>query len=184
MSAEKFQDLFSSVPADITDLPPATPAAPEPAPKSTPETAADVTPAAEPQSAPQAKAPTPKAAKPSLPKATPAASKLKASAEGDYTAADIEVLEGLEPVRRRPGMYIGGTDEKALHHLFAEVIDNSMDEAVAGHASWIEVELHDDGSLSITDNGRGIPIDPHPKFKDKSALEVIMTTLHAGGKFD
>ena len=101
-----------------------------------------------------------------------------------YSAADIEVLEGLEPVRRRPGMYIGGTDEKALHHLFAEVIDNSMDEAVAGHATFIDVELAADGSLSVTDNGRGIPIDPHPKFKDKSALEVIMTTLHAGGKFD
>jgi len=102
----------------------------------------------------------------------------------DYSAADIEVLEGLEPVRRRPGMYIGGTDEKALHHLFAEVIDNSMDEAVAGHATWIDVSLSADGSLTITDNGRGIPVDPHPKFKDKSALEVIMTTLHAGGKFD
>jgi topoisomerase-4 subunit B len=101
-----------------------------------------------------------------------------------YTAADIEVLEGLEPVRRRPGMYIGGTDEKALHHLFAEVIDNSMDEAVAGHADWIEVDYDKDGWLSVTDNGRGIPVDPHPKFKDKSALEVIMTTLHAGGKFD
>lgn len=104
--------------------------------------------------------------------------------EKAYTAADIEVLEGLEPVRRRPGMYIGGTDEKALHHLFAEVIDNSMDEAVAGHATWIDVALEADGSLTITDNGRGIPVDPHPKFKDKSALEVIMTTLHAGGKFD
>ncbi len=102
----------------------------------------------------------------------------------EYSAADIEVLEGLEPVRRRPGMYIGGTDEKALHHLFAEVIDNSMDEAVAGHATWIDVALTPDGYLSITDNGRGIPVDPHPKFKDKSALEVIMTTLHAGGKFD
>ena len=101
-----------------------------------------------------------------------------------YSAADIEVLEGLEPVRRRPGMYIGGTDEKALHHLFAEVIDNSMDEAVAGHATFIEVELSADGTLTVTDNGRGIPVDPHPKFKDKSALEVIMTTLHAGGKFD
>jgi topoisomerase IV subunit B len=101
-----------------------------------------------------------------------------------YTAADIEVLEGLEPVRRRPGMYIGGTDEKALHHLFAEVIDNSMDEAVAGHATWIEVELEADGTLRVADNGRGIPIDQHPKFKDKSALEVIMTTLHSGGKFD
>ena len=108
----------------------------------------------------------------------------KAGAEGDYSAADIEVLEGLEPVRRRPGMYIGGTDEKAMHHLFAEVIDNSMDEAVAGHASWIEVELDAEGYLAVTDNGRGIPVDPHPKFKKKSALEVIMTTLHAGGKFD
>ena len=106
------------------------------------------------------------------------------SASGDYSAADIEVLEGLEPVRRRPGMYIGGTDEKALHHLFAEVIDNSMDEAVAGFASFIEVEYDAEGYLSITDNGRGIPVDPHPKFKNKSALEVIMTTLHAGGKFD
>ncbi len=107
----------------------------------------------------------------------------KDGSEG-YSAADIEVLEGLEPVRRRPGMYIGGTDEKALHHLFAEVIDNSMDEAVAGHATFIEVELGADGYLTVTDNGRGIPVDPHPKFKDKSALEVIMTTLHAGGKFD
>jgi topoisomerase-4 subunit B len=106
------------------------------------------------------------------------------TAEAAYTAANIEVLEGLEPVRRRPGMYIGGTDEKALHHLFAEVIDNSMDEAVAGHASWIDVYLDSDGSLTNTDNGRGIPVDPHPKFKNKSALEVIMTTLHAGGKFD
>jgi topoisomerase-4 subunit B len=111
------------------------------------------------------------------------AAKLK-NGEDSYTAADIEVLEGLEPVRRRPGMYIGGTDEKALHHLFAEVIDNAMDEAVAGHASWIDVDYDKDGWLSVTDNGRGIPVDPHPKFKDKSALEVIMTTLHAGGKFD
>ena len=106
------------------------------------------------------------------------------SAEGNYTARDIEVLEGLEPVRRRPGMYIGGTDEKALHHLFAEVIDNAMDEALAGHASFIEVELTADGFLSVTDNGRGIPVDPHPKFPKKSALEVIMCTLHSGGKFD
>src|SRR6202007_194092 len=107
-----------------------------------------------------------------------------AGAEGGYTAKHIEVLEGLEPVRRRPGMYIGGTDEKALHHLFAEVIDNSMDEALAGHADWIEVEMEADGFITVTDNGRGIPVDPHPKFKNKSALEVIMCTLHAGGKFD
>ena len=105
-------------------------------------------------------------------------------AEEGYTAADIEVLEGLEPVRRRPGMYVGGTDEKALHHLFAEVIDNAMDEALAGHASFIEVDYAGDGTLAVNDNGRGIPVDPHPKFKDKSALEVIMTTLHSGGKFD
>ena len=102
---------------------------------------------------------------------------------GDYDASSIEVLEGLEPVRLRPGMYIGGTDERALHHLVAEVLDNSMDEAVAGHANRIEVELHDDYSVTIRDNGRGIPIDPHPKFPDKSALEVILCTLHAGGKF-
>ena len=104
-------------------------------------------------------------------------------AEGSYTARHIEVLEGLEPVRRRPGMYIGGTDEKALHHLFAEVIDNSMDEALEGHATFIEVEMERDGFVAVTDNGRGIPVDPHPKFKNKSALEVIMCTLHAGGKF-
>jgi topoisomerase-4 subunit B len=106
------------------------------------------------------------------------------SVESGYSAKHIEVLEGLEPVRRRPGMYIGGTDEKALHHLFAEVIDNAMDEALAGHASFIEVEMDADGFVSVTDNGRGIPVDPHPKFKSKSALEVIMCTLHAGGKFD
>jgi topoisomerase-4 subunit B len=118
----------------------------------------------------------------------PAPAKPRPAAAGDgepsYTAADIEVLEGLEPVRRRPGMYIGGTDEKALHHLFAEALDNAMDEAVAGHASRIEVTLDADGRLSVTDNGRGIPVDPHPKRPDKSALEVIMTTLHAGGKFN
>src|SRR5215475_761117 len=101
-----------------------------------------------------------------------------------YTAKDIEVLEGLEPVRRRPGMYIGGTDVHALHHLAAEILDNAMDEAVAGHASRIELELQPGDVLIVRDNGRGMPVDPHPKFKNKSALEVIMTTLHAGGKFD
>ena len=105
------------------------------------------------------------------------------AASAAYSAKDIEVLEGLEPVRLRPGMYIGGTDERALHHLFAEVIDNSMDEAVAGHASRIEVLLEKDGFLSVSDNGRGIPVDPHPKYPKKSALEVIMTELHSGGKF-
>ncbi len=121
------------------------------------------------------------------PAATKAAAKVEKSkpksAEKGYSAADIEVLEGLEPVRRRPGMYIGGTDSRAMHHLFAEVIDNSMDEAVAGHATFIEVEMMAGNRLSVRDNGRGIPVDPHPKYKDKSALEVIMTTLHAGGKF-
>ena len=105
------------------------------------------------------------------------------SKKNQYTAKDIEVLEGLEPVRKRPGMYIGGTDEPALHHLAAEVLDNSMDEAVAGHASWIEFDLSADGFVTTRDNGRGIPVDPHPKFKDKSALEIVLTTLHSGGKF-
>ena len=104
-------------------------------------------------------------------------------ASGAYSAKDIEVLEGLEPVRRRPGMYIGGTDETAFHHLAAEILDNSMDEAVAGHASFIEVSLEPDNVLTVRDNGRGIPVDPHPKFKHMSALEVILTTLHSGGKF-
>jgi len=105
------------------------------------------------------------------------------SGKGGYSAKDIEVLEGLEPVRMRPGMYIGGTDERALHHLFAEVLDNAMDEAVAGHARIIEVRLGADGALTVRDDGRGIPVDPHPKHPGKSALEVIMTVLHSGGKF-
>src|SRR6187455_3004852 len=92
---------------------------------------------------------------------------------GDYDSSAIEVLEGLEPVRRRPGMYIGGTDERALHHLAAEILDNAMDEVVAGHATRIEIELREDGYFAVHDNGRGIPVDPHPKFKNISALEVI-----------
>ncbi len=108
---------------------------------------------------------------------------LSRASSDDYDASSIEVLEGLEPVRKRPGMYIGGTDERALHHLVAEVLDNSMDEAVAGHANRIEVELHSDYAITVRDNGRGIPVDPHPKFPKKSALEVILCTLHAGGKF-
>jgi topoisomerase-4 subunit B len=103
---------------------------------------------------------------------------------GGYDASAIRVLEGLEPVRMRPGMYIGGTDEKALHHLFAEVIDNSMDEAVAGHANFIDVNLDAEGYLTVTDNGRGIPVENHPQMPGKSTLEVILTVLHAGGKFD
>ncbi|MCX8280791.1 DNA topoisomerase IV subunit B [Phyllobacterium sp. 0TCS1.6C] len=135
--------------------------------------------------APEAVVPPPlPAARESAPKPARAPARAAPESGGSYSAADIEVLEGLEPVRRRPGMYIGGTDERALHHLFAEVIDNSMDEAVAGHANFIDIELDENGYLSVTDNGRGIPVDAHPKFKDKSALEVIMTTLHAGGKFD
>jgi topoisomerase-4 subunit B len=106
-----------------------------------------------------------------------------ADAPDDYSAKHIEVLEGLEPVRRRPGMYIGGTDETALHHLAAEILDNAMDEAVAGHATLIQLSLRPGNELTVIDNGRGIPIDPHQKFKNKSALEVILTTLHSGGKF-
>ncbi|MDE0698326.1 MAG: DNA topoisomerase IV subunit B [Boseongicola sp.] len=108
---------------------------------------------------------------------------LAATVADSYDAASIEVLEGLEAVRKRPGMYIGGTDERALHHLVAEVLDNAMDEAVAGHASRIEVEFHDDHSVTIRDNGRGIPVEPHPKFPDRSALEIILCELHSGGKF-
>ncbi|WP_394727589.1 DNA topoisomerase IV subunit B [Altererythrobacter sp. GH1-8] len=105
------------------------------------------------------------------------------ASSGDYDSSSIEVLEGLEPVRRRPGMYIGGTDDRALHHLAAEVLDNAMDEAVAGHATRIEVKLEEGNRLSISDNGRGIPVDEHPKFPGKSTLEVILSTLHSGGKF-
>ena len=122
---------------------------------------------------------------PPRPDPAPAPAALKPAAGGEsYSAADIEVLEGLEPVRRRPGMYIGGTDVNALHHLFAEVIDNSMDEAIGGYATRIEVHLGADGYITVTDNGRGIPVESHPKLPHLSALEVIMTTLHAGGKFD
>src|ERR1700735_2150804 len=119
--------------------------------------------------APQRGTPMPVKGKPGVRNGTPA--------EANSPAASIEVLEGLEPVRRRPGMYVGGTDANALHHLFAEVIDNSMDEAVAGHATFIEVSLEDSGYLGVVDNGRGMPVDPHPKFPKKSALEVIMTML-------
>ena len=116
------------------------------------------------------------------PQPPPATAAVAAAASG-YSAKDIEVLEGLEPVRMRPGMYIGGTDERALHHLFAEVLDNAMDEAVAGHAKLIEVTLDADGALTVKDDGRGMPVDQHPKYPGKSALEVIMTMLHSGGKF-
>ena len=138
--------------------------------------------------APKAEAPRPvtpkqESPKPAAPRA-PAAPLAPTGSSGDYDASAIEVLEGLEPVRRRPGMYIGGTDERALHHLFAEVIDNSMDEAVAGHANFIEVELDAEGFLTVTDNGRGIPVENHPKYPGKSTLEVVLTVLHAGGKFD
>ena len=116
--------------------------------------------------------------------ARPAPKANPSTGSGSYSAADIEVLEGLEPVRRRPGMYIGGTDSNALHHLFAEVIDNSMDEAIAGHANRIEVHLGEDGFITVSDNGRGIPVEKHPKFPNRSTLEIVHTVLHAGGKFD
>jgi len=138
----------------------------------------------------QPKKPQTKTQKESMPapkKSAPIASEIlkKGANESDsYSAKTIVVLEGLEPVRKRPGMYIGGTDERALHHLVAEILDNAMDEAVAGHASRIEVTFHDNGSLSVGDNGRGIPVDDHPKYPGKSALEVILTTLHSGGKFN
>lgn len=162
------QDLFGAMPK----LPEA------PAPASSAKPAVTPSPAAPAAAAPAGNV------TPLPPKKPPMKAVTSTPGESDYNASHIEVLEGLEPVRRRPGMYIGGTDDKALHHLFAEVIDNSMDEAVAGHASWIEVHLAADGTLTVIDNGRGIPVDPHPKFPDKSALEVIMTMLHSGGKFD
>lgn len=128
-------------------------------------------------------APAPEAAVPPPPRQTPRAAAPSPAAPAGYNASSIEVLEGLEPVRKRPGMYIGGTDERALHHLFAEVLDNAMDEAVAGHADRIDVRLDEDGFVTVIDNGRGIPVDEHPKFPGKSALEIVMTTLHSGGKF-
>ena len=152
------------------------PQRPAPVSAPTPQPAAAAQPAPQPAARPAA----PVAA------AMPAASKAPPVSSGsdDYNASSIRVLEGLEPVRLRPGMYIGGTDEKALHHLFAEVIDNSMDEAVAGHANFIEVNLDAEGFITVSDNGRGIPVDQHPQVPGKSTLEVIMTKLHAGGKFE
>jgi topoisomerase-4 subunit B len=163
------RDLFSEVEKAARDMVPPAPPPAKDAPASSP--------------LPTPKVPQPGGRPPSQ-VSPPAPPRGPSSGGEDYTANDIEVLEGLEPVRRRPGMYIGGTDDKALHHLFSEIIDNSMDEAVAGHATFIEVEYAADGFLTVTDNGRGIPVEPHPKFPKKSTLEIVMCTLHAGGKFD
>jgi topoisomerase-4 subunit B len=185
MGDDSQNDLFSASSAPKPQKPaaPGTPAPDVPAPENKADSKQ------EPESANTAPAPASKAAQKPAPAPRPTLSSAAAAAApggaqgAGYDASSIEVLEGLEPVRKRPGMYIGGTDERALHHLFAEVLDNSMDEAVAGHADRIEVSLDDEGYVTVTDNGRGIPVDPHPKFPDKSALEVVLTTLHAGGKF-
>lgn len=175
MANDSQDDLFS---APSGPKGPATPSAPR-------VTTPDPAPAPQASEKPPAPEPAPAVAKaaPAKPAAAPAPTPAVSAENKGYDASSIEVLEGLEPVRKRPGMYIGGTDERALHHLFAEILDNSMDEAVAGHADRIEVTMDEDGFVAVSDNGRGIPVDPHPKFPDKSALEVVLTTLHAGGKF-